>query len=219
MSSSESRNPERSASSLIRNLVLNQTIGVVAVACFVVALFHSARVQALVSGTRLGVHVSEWLVSKLFAVGPFDVLFIVVMVGLMIGWTVVVQLVVARGGAVSREEWRPGSPGGAWWALYLVVAASVVEEVVFRGIALSAGAYYLGTLGGLATSAVLFGLLHFEKGPLGQLVAMGYGMILGGGLLLGSSLLACIVAHAGGNALAFFLPERLVGSGRSRGGR
>jgi len=219
MSSSNSRNTERSASSLIRNLVLNQTIGAVAVTCLVVALFHSARVQALVSNTRLGVHVSEWLVSKLSAGRPFDVLFVAVMVGLMIGWTVVVQLVVARGGAVSRAEWRPGVSGGVWVALYLVVAASVVEEIVFRGIVLSAGAYYLGTLGGLATSAVLFGLLHFEKGPLGQLVAVGYGMILGGGLLLGSSLFACVVAHAVGNALAFFLPERLVGSRRSCEGR
>lgn len=219
MSSPDLGDTERAASSLVRNLVLNQTIGVVAVTCFVVALLHSTRVQALFSSTGLGVHVSEWIVSKVSAARSFKILFVVVMVVLMIGWTVVVQWVFARGGAVSRAEWRPGASGGTWVALYLVVTASVVEEIVFRGIALSAATYYLGTLGGLAASAVLFGLLHFEKGPLGQLAAVGYGVILGGGLLLGSSLFACVVAHAGGNALAFFLPERPVGAGRSDGGR
>lgn len=219
VSFSDSGDTEQSDRSQVGHLVLSQTIGVVAVACLVVASLHSARVQALVSSTRLGVHVLEWIVSKLSTVGPLDILSVVVMVGLMIGWTVAVQWVFARGGPVSQAEWRPGVSGGTWVALYLVVAASVVEEIVFRGIVLSAASYYLGTFGGLAMSAVVFGLLHFEKGPLGQLVAVGYGVILGSGLLWGSSLFACIVAHAGGNALAFFLPERFVGAGRSGEGR
>jgi len=213
MSSPNSGDTEKSGISLVRSLVLNQTIGLLAVIGFVVALFHSTRVQALVSRTSPGAHVAEWLAAKALAARPVDALFALVMIGMMVGWTVLCQGVFARGGAVSRAEWRPGVSRRANVALYLIVSASVVEEVVFRGIVMSAASYYLGTFGGLATSAVFFGLLHFEKGCLGQLVVIGYGMILGGGLLLGSSLLACVVAHAGGNALAFYSPERLVGLG------
>jgi membrane protease YdiL (CAAX protease family) len=195
-------------SSLLRSLVVNQTIGVLAVAGLVATLFRSARIQALVSRTSLGAHVSEWLVSKASGARPVDILFVVAMIILMVVWTAVLQRVFAHRGAVSGAEWRPETSGQVSMALYLVIAASVVEEVVFRGIVLPAGVYYLGTYWGLAGSAVLFALLHFEKGRLGQLVVLGYGLILGGGLLLGSSLLACVLAHAGGNALAFFLPEK-----------
>lgn len=206
----------RSGSSSTLSLVLNQTIGLFSVIGLLVAMLHSTRIQALVSRIPPGTPVMEWLAAKTFPERPSDILFPVAMIGLMIGWTVLVQIVFSRGGAVSRAEWRPGVSREILVAFYLILSASIVEEVVFRGIALPAASCYLGTFGGLATSAVLFGLLHFEKGPLGQLVVVGYGAILGGGMLLGSSLLACIVAHAAGNTLALFLPQLLTGVGARR---
>jgi membrane protease YdiL (CAAX protease family) len=128
----------------------------------------------------------------------------------MIAWTVGVQLVVGRGKTFSHTEWRPARRQ-VGVALYLISSAAIAEEAIFRGIVLPATAYYTGTLWGLAISSLLFGLVHFEKGRWGQFVAAGYGAILGGGLLVGSSLLACVLAHAAANALAFFLPGKLVG--------
>jgi membrane protease YdiL (CAAX protease family) len=216
MSSTDSSEMPGSKSSYAKGLVVNQTIGLLAVTGLVVAVLRSARVQALLSRTSVGTYIANWIATKALAVRHIDALLVVGMTLLMIGWTVLLQKVIARGGAVSQAEWRPETSGGSRVAVYLAVSASFVEEVLFRGIVLPAAAYYLGPLGGLIASAALFGLLHFEKGRLGQLVVVGYGVILGGGLLLGSSLLACVLAHASANLLAFFIPKKLEGGNPAR---
>lgn len=82
---------------MIRTLILNQTIGLLAGAGLVLALFQSPRIQALVSRTSLGTHVSTWITSRILAVRPADIVFVTAMVALMIGWTVLVQALFARG--------------------------------------------------------------------------------------------------------------------------
>ncbi|MFH1312675.1 MAG: CPBP family intramembrane glutamic endopeptidase [Candidatus Eisenbacteria bacterium] len=176
----------------------------------VVSLVGSERAQSLASRSRVTAEVTAWIVVKAASVRALDAVAAPMMILAMVAWTMGIQRLFAKGAVVSREEWRPNH-GEMATALYLIACAAVVEEFVFRGVVLSAVSFYTSVGWGLGISAVLFGLLHFEKGFGGALVVMGYGAILGGGLVLGCSLLACVVAHAAGNALALFLPRTLVG--------
>jgi membrane protease YdiL (CAAX protease family) len=96
-----------------------------------------------------------------------------------------------------------GAVHGGWQVavlvLFLCVGAPIVEELFFRGLLLRSLARWFGPLAGIAGSAIVFGLAHFELLQLPALIV--FGLILGTLAQRTGRLGPGMVAHAAFNAV------------------
>jgi hypothetical protein len=88
-----------------------------------------------------------------------------------------------------------------------VVAAPLVEEIVFRGIVLKSFLSVMRAPLAIALQAVLFGLAHFDPvrgtGNVGLVIVLsGAGAVLGGAAYLFRRIIPSVIAHAIVNAIA-----------------
>lgn len=90
---------------------------------------------------------------------------------------------------------------GGWTILSVVVAAPLLEEVLFRGIVFESCRERFGSAAAVFISAFLFGLIHVV--PVQVVNAFVVGLILGYVYLRTRSLLSVIILHAINNALAY----------------
>ena len=90
---------------------------------------------------------------------------------------------------------------GGWAIMSTVVAAPILEEVLFRGVIFESCRERLGTGGAVLLSALLFGLIHGI--PVQIVNAFVVGLILGYIYLRTRSLMSVIVLHAINNGLAY----------------
>lgn len=90
---------------------------------------------------------------------------------------------------------------GGWAILSTVVAAPILEEILFRGLIFESCAEHWGRGVGLVVSALLFGVIHIV--PVQVVNAFVVGLILGYVYLRTRSLLSVIIIHAVNNAIAY----------------
>lgn len=121
----------------------------------------------------------------------------------------VTALVMAVSIALGYVRWNPKLP--PWWPLWawsMLALTALPEEALFRGVIQDAIAQRAGAgreRVAIIGAGLLFGVAHLAGGPLYVLVAsiagVGYGWIYAST----RSIAAAIVAHAGLNAVHFFL--------------
>jgi hypothetical protein len=131
--------------------------------------------------------------------------------GAGVTWRFVVVVLVTMGLAIqlSYVRWDPKLP--SFWPMWLwsmVVLTALPEEALFRGVIqtwIADGLLKAQGWPAIVIAAVVFGVAHLAGGPLSVLVAsvagVGYGWIYAST----RSIAAAIVAHAGLNAVHFFL--------------
>lgn len=90
---------------------------------------------------------------------------------------------------------------GGWAILSSVIAAPILEEVLFRGLIFESCAERFGKGVGLLLSALLFGVIHIV--PVQVINAFVVGLILGYVYLRTRSLVSVIIIHAFNNAIAY----------------
>lgn len=90
---------------------------------------------------------------------------------------------------------------GGWAIMSTVVAAPILEEVLFRGLIFESVGERFGRGAGLLVSALLFGLIHGV--PVQMINAFVVGLILGYIYLRTRSLISVIIIHAVNNAIAY----------------
>lgn len=90
---------------------------------------------------------------------------------------------------------------GGWAILSTVVAAPILEEVLFRGLIFESCRERFGRGAAVFVSAALFGLIHIL--PVQVINAFVVGLILGYVYLKTNSLLSVIILHAVNNAIAY----------------
>lgn len=90
---------------------------------------------------------------------------------------------------------------GGWTILSTVVAAPLLEEVLFRGLVFESCRERFGSAAAVFVSALLFGVIHVV--PVQVVNAFVVGLILGYVYLRTHSLLSVIILHAINNALAY----------------
>lgn len=90
---------------------------------------------------------------------------------------------------------------GGWAILSTVVAAPILEEILFRGLIFESCSERFGRGVALLISALLFGLVHVV--PVQMISAFVMGLILGYVYLRTRSLASVIVLHAINNAIAY----------------
>jgi len=97
---------------------------------------------------------------------------------------------------------RPAGPG-EWFALATVaiLLAPALEELLFRGLLLTAVKRRLGVRAAVAGTALLFALIHVK--PLQVVAALPLGVMLGAYVARGGSVYVTMVAHMLGNAFSF----------------
>jgi membrane protease YdiL (CAAX protease family) len=88
-----------------------------------------------------------------------------------------------------------------------VVAAPIVEEIVFRGVVLRGLLEHMGPTGAVTVQACVFGMAHFDPvrgtGNIGLIMVLsGVGAALGGAAYLFRRIGPTIIAHAILNAIA-----------------
>lgn len=98
---------------------------------------------------------------------------------------------------------------GGWAILTTIVAAPILEEVLFRGQILGAIKSKYGSAWALVISSLLFGLIHGI--PPQMINAFFMGLILGYIYLKTGSLLSVIIIHAVNNAIAYVQMEAFDG--------
>jgi hypothetical protein len=86
--------------------------------------------------------------------------------------------------------------------LIVVVGAPVIEEICYRGLWLRAAERRWGTAGGVAVSALVFGLVHFQ--PYDTPVLVGIGAVLALLAVRTGRLGPAVWAHVAFNLTAFF---------------
>lgn len=90
---------------------------------------------------------------------------------------------------------------GSWAILSSIVAAPILEEILFRGVIFESCAERWGKGVGLVVSALLFGVIHII--PVQVINAFVVGLILGYVYLRTRSLVSVIIIHAFNNAIAY----------------
>lgn len=90
---------------------------------------------------------------------------------------------------------------GGWAILSAVVAAPILEEVLFRGLIFESCRERFGRGAAVLISALLFGLIHVI--PVQVINAFVVGLILGYVYLKTNSLLSVIILHGVNNAIAY----------------
>lgn len=122
-------------------------------------------------------------------------------VALLLGGILTASLQSLLGHPVGNRERFQEAAALPWRGrFFLVLTAAVVEEILFRGVAMGIGRGLIGTPAALLLSITAFVLAHF-RWRTSQLptVAMG-GTVLGALFVLSSDLWACIFAHFIANA-------------------
>lgn len=111
-------------------------------------------------------------------------------------WLVAGTVVVAAGALLAwqrlfdgtlPQEYVDAAAGQPWWAIVLAgvgfsLLNAAVEEIVFRGVLLSALTDVLGVRVAVVLQAVAFGVLHLHgvpSGPVGMVMAGAWGLLLG----------------------------------------
>lgn len=92
---------------------------------------------------------------------------------------------------------------GIWAGFTAIVSASVLEELLCRGVIFETLNKRWGAKTSILVSALFFGLLHFD--PANATVAIVAGFIFGVLYIRTSSIYATIIIHALNNAIAFAL--------------
>lgn len=90
---------------------------------------------------------------------------------------------------------------GGWAIMSTIVAAPILEEILFRGLIFESCAERFGKGVGLFVSALLFGLVHIV--PVQIINAFVVGLILGYVYLKTRSLVSVMVIHAINNGIAY----------------
>jgi membrane protease YdiL (CAAX protease family) len=109
------------------------------------------------------------------------------------------------------RELRPRTREEKGVFFLLSIAAGVGEEVAYRGYAIPLLIPVLGSLGSVAVTSMIFGLLHVYQGTLGVLRTAVMGGFLAWGFLASGSLIPPIIAHTLIDMLAgIVLAERLL---------
>jgi membrane protease YdiL (CAAX protease family) len=90
---------------------------------------------------------------------------------------------------------------GGWAILSTVIAAPVLEEMLFRGLIFETCRERFGNMWAVLISALLFGLIHIV--PVQMVNAFVVGVILGYIYLKTRSLLSVIILHATNNVIAY----------------
>lgn len=92
--------------------------------------------------------------------------------------------------------------GGLWAIATAVIAAPIIEEYIFRGVLQRSFIGATGSvLGGIALSALIFGLIHII--PQQIISAFFAGLVLGTIFYLTHSLFTVIIIHALNNGIAY----------------
>ena len=100
----------------------------------------------------------------------------------------------------------------------LSLAAGVCEEVAYRGYAMTALSPLLGSVGALALTSIVFGVLHGYQGWVGTVRTALMGGLLGWGFLAAGSIWPPIIAHTAIDLLAgIVLGEKLLSPRRGVG--
>ncbi len=137
-------------------------------------------------------------------------------------WLVAGTVVVTAGALLAWQRLADGTlpqdyldaAAGRPWALIVLggVAFSLVnaavEEVVFRGVLLSALSAVLGVTAAVVLQAVAFGVLHLNgvpSGPAGMAMAGAWGLLLGVMRVRSRGLLAPYVTHVAADATIVLL--------------
>ena len=95
------------------------------------------------------------------------------------------------------------SPLAALFLFNTIILAPVTEEVLFRGFLLpSWSRSWLGPIGAVAATSVIFGAMHIQYGICGMIAVGLAGGVYGWLRLRSGSLLPPILAHCVGNAIA-----------------
>lgn len=104
------------------------------------------------------------------------------------------------------------TPTGALSAIAIITAVVVVapltEELLFRGLLLPGIAERYGTSFALATTSIMFGLIHVEPGAI--VYASLAGFIVGAVALRTGSVLPAIAMHGATNAMPILVPSEVL---------
>lgn len=145
-------------------------------------------------------------------------------VGLAVAGCVVmiVQLVTASRDASQLESIRneyqslrsfmPASDTEYRWFVAVSITAGICEELLYRGFLMAYFTAYVGSLGALLISSIIFGLGHTYQGPKGVFKVAVVGLALGGVYLLTGSLWAPIVMHVVLDVVSGLLARRALHS-------
>ncbi len=137
-------------------------------------------------------------------------------------WLVAGTVVITAGGLAAWQrlfdgrlprEYVDAAAGRHWWIIVLAGVAfsllnAAVEEVVFRGVLMSALLQVLGAPTAVVLQAVAFGVLHLHgvpDGPVGMVMAGAWGLLLGVLRLRSRGLLAPYVTHIAADATIVLL--------------
>lgn len=137
-------------------------------------------------------------------------------------WLVAGTVVVTAGALLAWQrlfdgklprEYVDAAAGQPWWAIVLAGVAfsllnAAVEEIVFRGVLLSALTDVLGVRVAVVLQAVAFGVLHLHgvpSGPVGMVMAGAWGLLLGVMRVRSRGLLAPYVTHIAADATIVLL--------------
>lgn len=184
----------------LRTLLLNQAVALAAVT----ALLHVFLRTGAGRSRPIANFVARFLAERLRWPDPLEIGAAIALAAALVFWNHLYQWLVPVGDSITKGEWRPGTRLERGAAALLVLTTSFTEEILFRGIVYPAAAWFLGAGGGLVLSALVFSLVHSEKGVHGRIAVFVYGLLFGAPLLFGASLVVPILAHALLNAVAFF---------------
>lgn len=123
----------------------------------------------------------------------------VVLVGVL--WLLSAQIILEPLMSVLPQSENSGLGRGFWACFTAIVSASVLEELLCRGLIFEVLHKRLGVKASILFSSLFFGLIHFEVAT--AIVAVVAGIIFGLLYIRTSSLYTTIIIHAINNALAF----------------
>lgn len=128
---------------------------------------------------------------------------------LVIATSMVIEPIVDLFPSIGMEALSKAIGTGGWAILTSVVAAPILEEVLFRGIVQRSLVEHIGRFRGIVAAAAIFGIVHFI--PQQIVNAFFVGLILGFIYYRTRSIIPVVLIHALNNALAFI--QMSVGDG------
>lgn len=122
---------------------------------------------------------------------------------LILAFSIVISPVLESMPAEWIESVNSYIAGGFWPMLTAIIAAPLLEELLFRGVIQKSLVTRLGPLAGIALGALIFGAIHIV--PQQIIYATGVGLILGTIYYLTGSLVGAITVHFVNNGLTTLL--------------